>query len=98
MLTSKELIVPIVFLIQQRIQIHMRLNEHNPPHIHAFLGGNEAVFNLKGEMTKGNKKHFRKKDRKLISDWIKEYNTEIRNNWNNIENGEKVCKIQPHTK
>lgn len=63
----------------------------------------KAVFcdNTKADIwlcSKGNKKHFRKKDRKLISDWIKEYNTEIRNNWNNIENGEKVCKIQPHTK
>lgn len=93
--TEKGKKMPVVFWIEQRIKIYMHFNEHNPPHIHAYIGGKQARFNFDGEMEKG---EFSAKDKKIVSDWIKNYTAEIKANWKNIEEGKPPCKIPPHTK
>lgn len=87
--------MPVVFWIEKRIKIYMHFNEHNPPHVHAYVGDDHACFNLDGEITKGKFPH---KDEKVVSDWIKNYTAEIKANWKNIEEGKPPCKIDPHTK
>lgn len=73
------------------IQMYNR-NEHNPPHFHAFYGEDEAIFDLKGTLLKGD---FSKRNQKLISAWCELHYVELLANWNLIENGEALYKIEP---
>lgn len=54
--------------------------EHNPPHIHAFYGSDEASFIIEdGSILAG---YLPNKVRKLVKEFIKEYKEELLNMWN----------------
>ena len=75
------------------IIIRMYYDEHNPPHFHAEYQGSKAVFDLNGNMTKGDLKS--KTARKLVREWVDLHNEEIIHNWELAMNDQQLNKIAP---
>ncbi len=75
------------------IIIRMFFKEHNPPHIHAEHQGNKAVFDLNGNMIKGNMKS--RTAIKLVREWIDLHVNELSNDWDLAQSGEDINKIDP---
>ncbi|PZN69791.1 MAG: transcriptional regulator [Candidatus Methylumidiphilus alinenensis] len=75
------------------IIIRMFHNEHNPPHFHAEYQGQRGLFDLNGNMIKGNMKSNTAK--KLIKEWAMLHREELLNNWKNATQGEDIDKIEP---
>lgn len=75
------------------IIIRMFYDEHNPPHFHAEYQGNKAVFDLNGNMLKGDLKS--KTARKLVREWVDLYSDEIAKNWELSIKGQELRKIDP---
>ena len=75
------------------IIIRMFHNEHNPPHFHAEYQGQKGLFDLNGNMIKGNMKSNTAK--KLIKEWVMLHREELLNNWNNAAKGGDIEKIAP---
>ncbi|MDU9051151.1 MAG: DUF4160 domain-containing protein [Candidatus Electrothrix sp. Rat3] len=75
------------------IIIRMYYDEHNPPHFHAEYQGNKAVFDLNGNMTKGDLQS--KTARKLVREWVDLHNEEISRNWDLAMNDRQLNKIAP---
>ena len=74
------------------IKIYMYLNDHSPPHFHAYHAGLTAKFNFEGENIK---KSLPVKVTKLIRKWVKLNHSELLTNWQKILNEEKLNKITP---
>lgn len=74
------------------ISIKMYVDEHNPPHFHAFYQGYEGCFNLDGELTQG---FLPNKQRKLIEAWTLLHQKELFENWKLLEKSQQVNKIEP---
>ena len=74
------------------ILIRMYYDDHNPPHIHAIYGDDEACYNFEGEVIEGN---FPNKQRKLVEAWIEIHKDELKANWKLAEEGEAFFKIEP---
>ena len=61
------------------IEIKMEYREHNPPHVHAYYGGNKAVYSIQkmsiinGKMTA--------KQNKLIEAWLIIHKNELLEDW-----------------
>ena len=68
-------------------------NEHNPPHFHAEYQGQRGLFDLDGNMIKGNMKS--NTARKLIKEWAMLHRKELLNNWENATQGGDIDKIAP---
>ena len=75
------------------IIIRMFHNEHNPPHFHAEYHGQKGLFDLNGNMIKGNMKSNTAKN--LIKEWVMLHREELLNNWNNAAKGGDIDKIAP---
>lgn len=74
------------------IIIRMYVDDHNPPHIHAVYGDNEALYSLDGDVLEGslpNKQH------KLVSAWIEIHKDELFANWQLAREHEPLFKIDP---
>lgn len=70
----------------------MYVDDHNPPHIHAVYGDNEALYSLDGDVLEGslpNKQH------KLVSAWIEIHKDELFANWQLAREHEPLFKIDP---
>lgn len=53
--------------------------EHNPPHIHAYYGDEEAEFLISnGELIKGD---FPKNGKKMVREFIERYRKELQEMW-----------------
>lgn len=77
----------------QGITIQMFIKEHNPPHFHAFYGGEVAVFSIDtGQMIQGD---FPPKKATLVTAWAILHKDELTRNWNSLANGGKAYKIKP---
>ena len=74
------------------IIIRMFYNDHNPPHFHAQYGGTKGMFDLQGNMIKGNLKP---EAQRLVKKWAEIRTEELRENWNNIESKVPLNKIAP---
>jgi len=75
------------------ITIRMYNNgEHNPPHFHAYYQGNEAVFDMEGNMTDG---EMPKSKIKLIAAWAEIHKDELLANWELAMNEEPLYRIDP---
>jgi len=75
------------------ITIRMYNNgEHNPPHFHAYYQGNEAVFDMEGNLTDG---VMPKSKIKLIAAWAEIHKDELLANWDLAMNEEPLYKIDP---
>ena len=75
------------------IVIRMFFEEHNPPHIHAEHQGNKAVFDLSGNITRGNMKS--RTAIKLVREWIDLHVPELREDWELAQAGREIKKINP---
>lgn len=61
------------------IKMYLRQKEHNPPHLHAIFGDYVGMFQLSnGNMFEGD---IPAKERQLIKDFIKHYQTELISMW-----------------
>jgi hypothetical protein len=75
------------------IIIRMFFDEHNPPHIHAEHQGNKAVFDLSGNITRGNLKS--RTAIKLVREWIDLHVAELLEDWELAQAGKEIKKIDP---
>jgi hypothetical protein len=75
------------------ILIYMYNNgEHNPPHFHAQYQGYKAVFNLDGEITKG---EMPKRQIKFIAAWAELHKEELLADWELAITEQSLYKIDP---
>ena len=73
------------------IQIRIYYREHNPPHIHAYYQGFEAIFDIKKvNKVKG---YFPIKAENLVCNWIEEYKYGLLENWELMQQGRNLNKI-----
>jgi hypothetical protein len=75
------------------IVIKMFIKDHNPPHFHAFYGGEKAVFSIEtGQMIQGN---LPPKKAALVTAWAIIHQKELLKNWNSLLKGLDFKKIDP---
>ncbi len=75
------------------IVIKMFYNDHEPAHFHAEYQGQRGKFDIKGRMVAGNIDS--KTALRLIRQWAKEHETEIRANWKRARAGQPLEAIEP---
>ena len=75
------------------IVIRMYFGDHPPPHFHAEHQGQQATFNFRGELLKGNLSS--RTARGLIREWAVTHRFELMVNWRNIEQGRPLNRIEP---
>jgi len=71
----------------------MFFDEHNPPHIHVEHQGNNAVFDLSGNITRGSLKS--RTATKLVREWIDLHVAELLEDWDCAQAGKEIKKINP---
>ena len=75
------------------IRMFCGLDEHDPPHFHAYYGEYKAVVDINiCELTAGS---LPKKQRKLVLAWAELRQEELLANWTLAMNGELPFKIEP---
>jgi len=74
------------------IVIYMYYDDHEPPHFHASYGGEEAMFDLKGNLIKGT---LPKRALALIREWAMENQSLIVENWNLARDYQPLKWIKP---
>jgi hypothetical protein len=75
------------------IIIRMFFEEHNPPHIHVEYQGRQAVFDLGGNVTRGELRS--RTAKKLVREWIDLHVDELREDWELAQAGQPIKKIAP---
>ena len=75
------------------IVIKMFYKEHEPAHFHAEYQGQRGKFDLTGRMVVGNIGSMTA--RRLIRQWAKEHEAEIRDNWLCMNAGKPLEAIEP---
>ena len=73
--------------------IRMYYDEHNPPHLHAKYQGKKAVFDLYGNISKGDLGS--RTATKLVREWIDLHLVEIEKNWELARAGKEIKRIKP---
>ena len=66
--------------------------KHNLPHIHVEVSGEEAVFDLDGNILEGN---IPGNKVKLLQAWIVIHREDLETNWKLLANGEQFFRIDP---
>ena len=74
------------------IIISMFGNEHNPPHLHIKYGRYRAVFIMKKGLIKG---EIPISVMKKVMEWVDIHQDELVQNWELLQNGMEVKKIEP---
>ena len=77
------------------IVIKMFFDDHNPPHLHAEHQGEMAVFDFRGNILAGDIRS--RTAVRLIREWIDLHQTELTENWEDLQNGRGFRKISPLT-
>ena len=67
-------------------------NEHNPPHFHAYYQGQNAVFDMDGNLVEG---EMPRAQIKLIAAWAEIHKEELLANWELALKEEPLYKIDP---
>ena len=75
------------------IIIRMYFREHDPPHIHAEYQGCKALFDLGGNVTRGNLNS--RTAVKLVREWIDLHADELHEDWQLVRAGRELKKIAP---
>jgi len=70
------------------IIIRMFYVEHNPPHIHAEYQGSKAVFDLGGNVTRGDLRS--RTATKLVREWIDLRLDDLHENWELAQAGKEI--------
>lgn len=71
----------------------MFYDEHNPPHFHAEYQGHKAIFDMNGNMLKGDLHS--KTARKLVREWVDLHCDDLIEDWNLAMNSQDLKKISP---
>ena len=74
------------------IIIAMFGDDHNPPHFHVRYGDLEAIVTIKDGIVKG------ELPRKVLKDvfkWMDLHQDELSENWQRLQNGKDIVKIEP---
>jgi hypothetical protein len=71
----------------------MYYREHEPAHIHAEHQGQQASFDLAGEVIAGRIQS--RTALRLVREWIALRRVEIEANWERMKAGEALDKIEP---
>jgi len=71
----------------------MFYREHEPVHFHAEYQGQEAKFDLDGQMIAGNIRS--RTARRLIRQWAALHRRELEVNWKNMKAGRHLERIEP---
>lgn len=66
--------------------------EHNPPHFHASYQGHNAVFNIEGDLERG---EMPRKQMHLIKAWAEIHHDELIANWELAITEQPLYKIDP---
>lgn len=74
------------------IFVKMYYREHNPPHIHAYYQGFEAIYDI--ITSKKKKGNMPLKADRIICEWIVDSRVELLDNWNRMQNGLELYKIK----
>lgn len=75
------------------IRMYFTDNEqHKLPHLHANYNEYRAIFDLEGNIIKG---EFPNNKRKIVQAWIEIHNEELIKLWNLLVEGKKGFKIEP---
>ena len=75
------------------IIIRMFFDEHNPPHIHAEYQGHKAVFDLLGNIDRGDLES--RTATRLVREWSDLHVDELRSDWELAQAGKEIKKIAP---
>ena len=75
------------------IILRMYFDENNPPHIHAEHQGAKAVFDLSGNISRGDLKS--RTAVKLVREWIDLHVSELTEDWELAQAGKEIKKIPP---
>ena len=75
------------------IIIRMFFDDHEPPHIHVEYQGYKAVFDLKGNITRGDIQS--RTAIKLVREWIDLRTNELQEDWKFAQAGKELKKISP---
>lgn len=71
----------------------MYYDDHNPPHIHVEFQGKKALFDLRGNILKGDLQS--RTAVRLVRDWIDLRNDYLVINWELARKGLELKKIEP---
>ena len=74
------------------IIISMFGNEHNPPHLHIKYGHYKALYTIKNGVIKG---EIPISVLKKVNDWVEIHKEELTQNWDLLQSGGNVNKIEP---
>lgn len=66
--------------------------QHHLPHIHVEYSGNNATYDLEGNLIVGN---IPNKQRKLVEAWIEIHKEELNSLWHIVQEGREAFKIEP---
>jgi hypothetical protein len=75
------------------IVIRMFYQEHGPPHFHAEHQGQQATFDFDGRLVAGRIRS--KTALRLIEEWATIHKRELEVNWERIEAGSPLERIEP---
>jgi len=75
------------------IIIRMFFDDHEPPHIHVEYQGYKTVFDLKGNITRGDLQS--RTAIKLVREWIDLRSNELQDDWERAQAGKELKKILP---
>jgi hypothetical protein len=74
------------------IIVRMWHDDHPPPHIHVEYQGFEALVDIRtGEVTMG---RLPKKAATIVSDWCRQHQSELLDNWERAQRFEPLERIQ----
>jgi len=75
------------------IVVKMFLDDHNPPHFHAFYGEYEALIDINGSSVFAGKLPPRVIG--LVVEWATMHQSELLDDWNRAQGHQPIEKIKP---
>ncbi len=75
------------------IVIKMFINDHNPPHFHAFYGEHEALVEINSLLIFAGKLPPRVVG--LVLEWATIHQQELQYDWDRVQNHQPLMKIEP---
>ena len=74
------------------IIIAMFAGDHYPPYFHVRYGDYEAIITIEDGIVKG---ELPKKALKDVFEWMEIHQEELKTNWNRLQEGKGIIKIEP---
>jgi hypothetical protein len=75
------------------IVIYMYFADHQPPHVHALYGGDEALVRIDdGSVLRG---RLPRTAARLVKEWVQLHDEELMANWERSQKPEAIVPIEP---